>query len=256
MHNASAIHAYTPYGHGTTSKSSLGFNGELRDPLTGLYSLGNGYRMYSPSLGKFCSPDSLSPFERGGINAYAYCEGDPVNWVDRDGHSISGVFKGIGITIKRMVTPGELGYEQFSPTRQKVHTEVDTSTLYGRTVHGINAKLGSHGDTNLPAWKGASYIKRSQSSGHLRNDQTLAPDALPPRRSISESGKFFATSPEWAHVAKQEYLAGSSEKVGAALVGVVANGIAAIAVAPHDHTPYKTGKILFYIGDEVTEKRK
>jgi len=40
--------------------------------------LGNGYRAYNPILKRFNSPDSLSPFGKGGLNAYSYCVGDPV----------------------------------------------------------------------------------------------------------------------------------------------------------------------------------
>ncbi|MDR0279666.1 MAG: RHS repeat-associated core domain-containing protein [Paucimonas sp.] len=63
-----------------------GFNGELPEPVTGHYLLGNGYRAYSPVLMIFLQPDSWSPFGAGGINAYAYCEGDTVNAVDPTGH--------------------------------------------------------------------------------------------------------------------------------------------------------------------------
>jgi len=38
-------------------------------------------------LMRFNSPDSLSPFGKGGVNAYAYCAGDPVNRADANGHS-------------------------------------------------------------------------------------------------------------------------------------------------------------------------
>ena len=81
--------AYTPYGHrppdsGLTVLS--GFAGERLDPLTGHYLLGNGYRSFNPVLMRFNSPDSLSPFGDGGFNAYAYCLGDPVNYLDPDGH--------------------------------------------------------------------------------------------------------------------------------------------------------------------------
>ncbi|MDB5994231.1 MAG: hypothetical protein JWP42_1367, partial [Pseudomonas sp.] len=34
----------------------------------------------------FNSPDSWSPFGKGGLNAYAYCSGDPVNSSDSSGH--------------------------------------------------------------------------------------------------------------------------------------------------------------------------
>ena len=66
--------------------SVLGFNGERIDPVLGGYQLGNGYRLYSPSLRRFTSPDSMSPFGQGGINPYAYCEGDPINNTDPTGH--------------------------------------------------------------------------------------------------------------------------------------------------------------------------
>jgi len=80
---------YSPYGQRTPKNgllSLLGFNGERPDPLTGHYLLGNGYRAFNPVLMRFNSPDSLSPFGEGGLNSYAYCQGDPVNQVDPSGH--------------------------------------------------------------------------------------------------------------------------------------------------------------------------
>ncbi len=45
---------------------------------------------------RFHSPDSLSPFGEGGLNAYAYGEGDSVNGVDPTGHWPSfSAFKGL-----------------------------------------------------------------------------------------------------------------------------------------------------------------
>jgi RHS repeat-associated protein len=90
--DANRLHplAYTPYGHRpaeSDSLSLLGFNGERPDPVTGHYLLGNGYRVFNPVLMRFNSPDSLSPFGEGGINAYAYCAGDPVNWIDPTGNT-------------------------------------------------------------------------------------------------------------------------------------------------------------------------
>ena len=82
--------AYTPYGHRPADiglLSLLGFNGERPDPLTGHYHLGNGYRQFNPGLMRVNSPDSWSPFGEGGLNAYAYCGGDPRNRVDPTGHS-------------------------------------------------------------------------------------------------------------------------------------------------------------------------
>jgi RHS repeat-associated protein len=79
---------YSPYGHRSPASgllSLLGFNGERREPVTGHHLLGNGYRAFNSVLMRFNSPDSLSPFGKGGVNAYAYCFGDPVNLVDPRG---------------------------------------------------------------------------------------------------------------------------------------------------------------------------
>lgn len=82
--------AYSPYGHHDVVDAVPGlpgFNGEQPDPVTGHYLLGNGYRAYNPVLMRFNSPDSLSPFGEGGLNAYAYCIGDPINSRDPTGHA-------------------------------------------------------------------------------------------------------------------------------------------------------------------------
>ncbi|WP_082930391.1 RHS repeat-associated core domain-containing protein [Pseudomonas silesiensis] len=82
------IIAYSPYGHRPLENgllSLLGFNGERPDPVTGCYLLGNGRRTFNPVLMRFTSPDSLSPFEKGGLNPYAYCLGDPINRSDPNG---------------------------------------------------------------------------------------------------------------------------------------------------------------------------
>lgn len=82
-------HCYTVYGYAPVAseeRSVLGFNGQHRSLGTDLYVLGNGYRIYSTTLNRFYSADHLSPFGHGGINAYAYCAGDPVNRDDPSGH--------------------------------------------------------------------------------------------------------------------------------------------------------------------------
>ncbi|WP_419238516.1 RHS repeat-associated core domain-containing protein [Photobacterium leiognathi subsp. mandapamensis] len=85
----------------------VGFNGERRDPVTGGYHLGQGNRMYRPSLMRFQTYDSLSPFGRGGPHGYTYCLGDPINQRDPSGHftilsliigAIIGSVVGVGIS--------------------------------------------------------------------------------------------------------------------------------------------------------------
>ena len=95
------LHQYGAYGQGREEEFLPAFTGERQDPISGNYHLGNGYRSYNPVLMRFNCPDSLSPFGAGGINAYAYCAGDPINMIDPSGHSamgIAGLFSGGLIT--------------------------------------------------------------------------------------------------------------------------------------------------------------
>lgn len=83
-------HTYTPYGYSPAVSAKFprpGFNGALLELVTGCYMLGNGTRGYDPRIMRFTSPDRLSPFLKGGINSYAYCEGDPVNYSDPTGRT-------------------------------------------------------------------------------------------------------------------------------------------------------------------------
>lgn len=80
---------YNAYGHRSAEEALttlLGFNGEVREATTGWYLLGRGYRAYNPGLMRFHSPDSLSPFGRGGLNPYVYCLGNPIAFRDPTGH--------------------------------------------------------------------------------------------------------------------------------------------------------------------------
>lgn len=81
-------HAYTAYGAHTSTEdqSLLGFKGEYRDADNDRYMLGQGYRCYDPARMCFHAPDDMSPFDKGGAHAYAYCSGDPTNGSDPTGH--------------------------------------------------------------------------------------------------------------------------------------------------------------------------
>jgi RHS repeat-associated protein len=91
--------AYTPHGFRDASlgQSDIGYTGERKDRDVDWYVLGD-YRAYNPAVMRFHSPDSASPFGHGGLNAYAYCAGDPVNRCDPSGEGwLDWLFVGIGI---------------------------------------------------------------------------------------------------------------------------------------------------------------
>lgn len=79
--------AHGPYGSRPAAAIHAGYTGQFREAQD-WYLLGNGHRLYNPALMRFHSADRLSPFERGGLNTYAYCQGDPVNHTDPSGRFI------------------------------------------------------------------------------------------------------------------------------------------------------------------------
>jgi RHS repeat-associated protein len=122
---------YSPYGHRSPESgllSLLGFNGERRDPLTGHYLLGQGYRAFNPVLMRFNSSDRLSPFGRGGVNGYAYCLGDPVNMVDPRGE-----FGMFARGIDQLVTIGQTVRKQLSAVKKAVVTKFSKAPTLGES---------------------------------------------------------------------------------------------------------------------------
>lgn len=79
--------AYSPYGYPSASKATslIAFAGQPWDPMAQTYPLGKGHRQLHSRLRRFGSPDTLSPFDEGGLNAYTYCGGDPINREDSTG---------------------------------------------------------------------------------------------------------------------------------------------------------------------------
>ncbi|MBI6777824.1 RHS repeat-associated core domain-containing protein [Pseudomonas syringae] len=125
--------AYTPYGHRHPSGSASlpGFTGQRVDPVTGHYLLGNGYRAFNPVLMRFNSPDSLSPFGEGGVNAYGYCGGDPVNWVDWTG-STPALLKGLLRALKvmkpsRRLSSGNVTGTSLRPLSDEINSGLSAS---------------------------------------------------------------------------------------------------------------------------------
>lgn len=142
--------AYDAYGHIAQSglERLLGFNGERPDPVTGHYLLGNGHRAYNPVLMRFNSPDALSPFSAGGLNAYAYCMGDPVNRVDPNGRfAIDGVLvavlavTGLAGSINGLV-PSIGFYSAFKALKAGGRAKTDMAKVAGAALTLAAGTLG------------------------------------------------------------------------------------------------------------------
>lgn len=144
--------AFTPFGHHHIQEGVNGlpgFNGERPDPLTGHYHLGKGHRAYNPHLMRFNSPDQLSPFDAGGLNAYAYCAADPVNRSDPSGRaSLNDILiAGLGVVG---VLGGSLGmYATLKAARAMKTTRLSTAVAAKVAGSALTISGGLVGVTRL-----------------------------------------------------------------------------------------------------------
>lgn len=194
VHKAETIGlSYTPYGYSHLANdeiSLLAFNGQRLDTRIDAYLLGNGYRAFNATRMRFSSPDTLSPFLKGGLNSYAYCLGDPVNFRDPSGHvPFMGFFKALkarmGISKRQKMAAFHVAPEMKDALNTKFvgfHGTSDSGAI-GIMNHGVKSK--SKGDsffvTNTFASasnyaslqsKGAVLAVYSQDVGALRSVST------------------------------------------------------------------------------------
>lgn len=248
---------YGTYGQRPVSNmlaSRLGFNGELQDDVTGHYLLGNGYRVFNTALMRFNSPDNLSPFGKGGLNAYGYCQGDPINRSDPTAHFISTIGKKLfQLTMKHpkstsvvaisliaahkvptvMITDSvELARKSLTSGPQHFNTAVSAGRTeianYGRELRElspftwklekVNFNLISHGDTTLSLDHAQRYIDiaKQADSGN-----------------ISNTTAHLKAAKEWMKDTGAPRVVGTAFNLGGALIG-----------SADDAVLYKTGRII------------
>ena len=160
------------------------YTGQHKDSATGHYLLGKGYRAYNPAQMRFNSPDSLSPFGLGGINAYGYCGGDPVNRHDPSGHIMlrRASFSGRPKPIKSPSLPPRRTHSFNGMNRHFIKmqsTRIPGSRMefFARHIDGIPSnKFGdllSYQGRNTGAWLD-EFSLRNQ---FIKNDLTLVEGA-------------------------------------------------------------------------------
>ncbi|VVP79565.1 hypothetical protein PS914_02072 [Pseudomonas fluorescens] len=172
---------YSPYGHRPVESgllSLLGFNGERPDPVTGCYLLGNGYRAFNPALMRFNSPDSLSPFGRGGLNAYAYCAGEPVLGSDPTGHwTIASAWKGLKSLFGR--TPRKLSTS--TPAAAQRTADLANAPASSNTARKFSSNSNSNSNSN----SSSSSSQRDHPMEYKTPRAKLNSDMFEPRHSES-----------------------------------------------------------------------
>ncbi|WP_230202737.1 RHS repeat-associated core domain-containing protein, partial [Pseudomonas syringae] len=128
---------------------------------------------FNPVLMRFNSPDSLSPFGEGGVNAYAYayCEGDPVNRVDPSGHLPKFLLK-------------------FFKKRSGVKKPLLHRSVSEDSVSSVMNSMPSQATTSLDSGALGEYASISKTA---TNPPVGAPPPLPPRHG--QVGNFPPVAP-------------------------------------------------------------
>ncbi|WP_081673727.1 RHS repeat-associated core domain-containing protein [Pseudomonas cremoricolorata] len=171
--NAFVRRGYTPFGFLSSDLASsvVAYAGQPLNGVASGYLLGNGHRLYKPSLMRFVSADVLSPFGDGGLNTYVYCANDPVNQVDPSGKAPTGLtalLKKFGLPkndLKFLLKPlSRKGWKGEVLLVSKLHGE--TLTTYKFTgdhprIMGEQLVWQEHRDTIAGEFfvKGNIYIK-------------------------------------------------------------------------------------------------
>ena len=116
--NRKVEYAYDAFGncsivygisHDLARRNPIRYRGYYFDRETGLYYLNARY--YNPEWRRFISPDStdyLDPESVNGLNLYAYCNNDPVNYADPSGHSLVGAFVFLAIMTLAGAAVGDI----------------------------------------------------------------------------------------------------------------------------------------------------
>ncbi len=136
--------------------AALGYNGEAHELRSRWQLLGAGYRAYNPVLMRFHSADTLSPFGRGGFNAYAYCSNDPVNRVDPSGHfnwyALAALVIGGGTAAGSYFMPNEMAAQTMLYTGAAVGILGGAGLAYSglKFLYGGKRSLGPGGVPRVP----------------------------------------------------------------------------------------------------------
>ncbi|MCE7764119.1 hypothetical protein GQL56_15825 [Pseudomonas putida] len=174
-HSGPSHQAYSPFGFigNNHLATRLGFNGEPYDRLSNCYPLGQGKRFYAPSRNTFNQADSKSPFDKGGINAYAYCQNDPINRYDPSGHAFE--------WLRRRV----LRWTGLSPTPQLTAPRADHSIL--SIENGISVLQQEEIISNPTAVSAVTVVRKVRSWIPQWNIHTLT---IAPVQAAIESAKY------------------------------------------------------------------
>lgn len=180
-------HCYSAYGYDPSqpfARTTTRFNGERLDVVAAAYLLGNGYRLFSPGLMRFISPDSWSPFGRGGLNAYAYCSADPINHTDPSGHGFP--FLPNGQFMRIQGDKAGAAAHWLKPTPLKKTTSLESVVKAAPPPLPSGATNGKAGWPDHPVATSTGPVAKPVARPVARVSPNQAPPAASPARHLRE----------------------------------------------------------------------
>ena len=174
---------YTAYGETTVElngevgdrliENPYGYTGRVHDRETGFYFYRARY--YSPSLGRFLSPDPIG-FGGGDFNLYRYVNNNPVNYVDPTG-------KIVGKVIKKLLTKArdkvkEIFRDELRDSGLEYLFDVDLSFFDYLDPSTLVEDVGEGSDVvPRPPGPGRGVLKRQDPLGKIfgRDDSVKVP---------------------------------------------------------------------------------
>lgn len=180
---------YGAYGTrvATTGKARTAYAGEVSEADTGWYMLGD--RPYSTVLRRFLAPDRASPFQRGGVNRYAYCSGDPINRIDPSGHTwLAWLGAALGLTGERTGAAASA-----SPGSKGVNETASTPGTVASTSAAVIDAVSITSAVDSAAVMTTNQQKAGGLFGWIGMGASVSPDgsALPAARKGSPTQRFF-----------------------------------------------------------------
>ncbi len=168
-----ANYSYDAWGNCTISSSSnltiakanpIRYRGYYFDAESGFYFLNARY--YNPAWRRFISPDDtayLDPDTPSGLNLYAYCNNDPVNYSDPNGNSVIGALL-IGVAIGAFVGGVIGGCSAYIQGADDLTRGIVMGALFGGIIGGAVGLAFGGGAGSVAAKIGTTFLQKGLKS--------------------------------------------------------------------------------------------